>query len=109
MARLRWTRDRHWVDTANEVEAHEPGVYEVPDAVAAAYCNHPIEGWERVDGDTAAEGEDTTGEASETYPRDELESWSYNELRTLASEADREDVDGRSSKADIIDAFAEDE
>lgn len=60
------------------------------------------------DADSEDDSEDVTesGYAYETYPREELAALEYNELQKLASDADHPDVDGRSSRADIIDAFA---
>lgn len=42
----------------------------------------------------------------EEYTRQELEEMSYEQLRTMASKSEREDVNGRSRKQDIVDAFA---
>lgn len=44
----------------------------------------------------------------ETYPRDELESMEYANLRELAMASENEDINGRSSKDEIIEALAAD-
>lgn len=57
------------------------------------------------DGDTT---DDTDGESA-TYDREELEEMEYGELQTLAADADTDAVDGRSSRADIVEALSDDE
>lgn len=46
--------------------------------------------------------------AGERYPREVLEDADWQQLRDMAAEVDSETVNGRSSKEDIVDFFAED-
>lgn len=52
--------------------------------------------------------EDGSGETDDGYTRDELESMDWSDLRQMAVESEREDINGRSSKADIVEALAND-
>lgn len=76
--------------------------------------NHPNT-LERVDSDDsdsdeteAASGtDDDTEPESESYTRDELEEMDRSGLQQLASDADTDEIDGRSSSEDIIDTLVE--
>lgn len=56
------------------------------------------------DGDDEGEGD---AEDVESYGREDLEEMEYEELQALASEADTDAVDGRSSREDIVEALAD--
>lgn len=71
--------------------------------------NHPRT-LERVDAEDTDETEDTDASDEEepaSYDRDELEGMEYEDLQTLASEADTDAVDGRSSRDDIVEALSD--
>lgn len=87
------------VDQGHHEYVDDPGPGPEPDADDSA---------DSVDEDEDAEDVTESGYAYETYPRAELEAKEYNDLQKLAAEADHPDVDGRSSRADIIDALAAD-
>ena len=57
---------------------------------------------------TVTDTQEAEDSEKSAYTRDELESLDWSELRSLAVESDREDIDGRTAKDDIIDALAED-
>lgn len=128
MVELHWPRNTIFTDRENEERYDGPGTFEVPEESVDHYLDR---GWERIDEDSESADTDADDEAeTEESPagadeepeladvdvdtdtehsREELEEMSYDELRTLASESDRDDVNGRSGKQAIIDAFASDE
>lgn len=59
------------------------------------------------EGEEEEEDEDDDESEVESKSRDELEDMAYAELQRMAMESDRDDINGRSSMDDIIDAFAE--
>ena len=83
--------EKSTIDTEDDVETGE-NVDEVAEAESQA-----------VDSDARQTKKDP-----ELYVRDDLEEMDYNELRSLAVESESEEVDGRSSKEEIIDALATD-
>ena len=81
------------------------------DADLAEYLVDETGYFEYVTEDGSAEDE-TSGKNSEPetgdgYTRDELESMDWPDLRALAVESDREGINGKTPKAEIIDALAE--
>ena len=53
-------------------------------------------------------GDDSEPETEDGYTREELESMDWPDLRALAVESDREGINGKTPKAEIIDGLAED-
>lgn len=105
MVTLRWPRSSYFTDRARNERYEGPGTFEVPDDAEEQYLSR---GWERVNGSS----DDTDGEGStdsQEPARSDLESMSYNQLRTLAADAESEDINGRSARDEIVDALAPDE
>lgn len=110
---LRWTKERvRFTDHSRGFKTDGPGEYDVPADVAERYLSHRSDGWERVteSGSTEEQNADdsVSEETTDGYTRAELEAMDWSELRQMAVESDREDINGRSSKADIIEALAND-
>ena len=117
MPRLRWTNEGvRFTDRARNFVA-TAGEYDIDDEDRAEeYLAHPSDGWERVDdegdgGSTENEddGSDEEGDTQTLIGADRatLEAADYSRLRRAAMSDDVEGVDGRSSKAEIIDALAD--
>lgn len=89
--------DHVYVGEADAVEA-EPSPTKSADSDADAESE-----------DDEESDEDVTESAYpyNNYSREELEAMEYSDLRDIASQADHPDVNGRSSRDEIIDAFAD--
>lgn len=129
MVKLRLPYNTRFIDRQHNKTYHGPGDFEVPDDAEEHYLtrrwqtideesnDEPIVPTEDLNEPVDAPEEDPVDEPTEQVEnhedepwkdktRQELEEMSYEKLRTMASKANRDDVDGRSKKQDIIDAFA---
>lgn len=93
--RWEWPDEADEEDDEDETTASEEGDTETNDNES-----------EDVESEAAEVVETPEANPQEEYTRQELEEMSYEQLRTMASKSEREDVTGRSGKQDIIDAFA---
>lgn len=79
----------------------------VDDAIADRHPN-TLDRIDSSDGDTDTTEAETADVTESGYSRGELEAMDYQELRDLATDADNPDINGRSSRDDIVDALADD-
>lgn len=108
MVHLRYPYAGYFTDHERDERYEGPCEADIPEENVEHYLTRR---WERVedeedDVEDVAESEEFDRD-DEVTDRDELEDMSYDELRSMASKSDREDVDGRMRMDDIIDAFAE--
>jgi len=104
-----WTRSEPFRDTQNSREVAEGEVVELSAAVAdPAYgfvAADPSE-----DGTTSADADSDNEEtAASEYTREELGAMDWQDLRSLAAEADTDVINGKSERAEIVAYFAGDE
>lgn len=93
MVHLRYPKDGYFTDRKRDERYEGPCEANVPEDAVEQYL---ARGWERIEVDDVE------------YTREELEELSYNDLRQMAAEAHRDDVDGSSKRTEIVDAFAVD-
>lgn len=107
MVKLHWPRNTTFTDRERDEQYDGPVTTDVADDAEEQYLDR---GWEYPDDvDDENEAEEESAYGNPTTDRDTLETMSYDDLRKHAAESDRGDVNGGSSKDDIIDAFAADD
>ncbi|UBF23368.1 hypothetical protein HATV-3_gp18 [Haloarcula tailed virus 3] len=120
MKHVEWRGSGVFYDYRNDREIEQGEVVELPENVIGSHDFVEVEEPEDVDATpTPDDDENHSGKptadkreaydltAGETYPREVLEDAEYGTLRDMAVEADTDDINGRSSKEDIIGFFAE--
>lgn len=110
MVLLQYPKAGYFTDRQRDERYEGPCEADVPEDAVEQYLSR---GWERIERKDIEEGQ-AKDEADEdeidespavTNDREELESMSYNELRKMAADAERDDINGRATKAEIIEAF----
>lgn len=106
MPRYEWTRSEPFRDFANDRVVAEGEVVEIAEEVAA-----PAYGFVEADETDANPGEDSEDEGSTASAESDGTDYAemdYAELRQLAVDADTDEINGRSSKDEIV-AYLTDE
>lgn len=89
---IRWTRNGVFSDTPRGFRANGPGVYDVPNDVAAEYLNHRLGGWERV-------ADDQSQSQSQAEPESEAEAEAEASAQSDTADEATEDEDGAESSS----------
>lgn len=122
MVELRWPKPWYFTDRERNRRVRGPTTVEVEEDAVEHYKSR---GWEEPEStdetesadddsesDVEAESEsDSESESSQpwrSYSAEEIEEMSYQKLREMAAESDRDDIDGSSKKEEIVEAFVDD-